>query len=131
MDTQYFDAMRGVGLGVVFLLIVMAERIHPHARMQRPWQTNMGLWLVDTTLTRVVCGACGLVVAAWAIGTIARELRRSSGGSSKASRKPKPSIAADAPSGSIRRTLSSDAPRAIAIEAGIPSPSAITLAALA
>ena len=69
MDTQYFDAMRGVGLGVVFLLIVMAERIHPHARMQRPWQTNMGLWLVDTTLTRVVCGACGLVVAAWAADT--------------------------------------------------------------
>ncbi len=66
MDTQYFDALRGVGLGVVFLLIIMAEWLHPHSRMQRPWQTNLGLWLVDTTLTRVVCGACGLVVAAWA-----------------------------------------------------------------
>ena len=67
MDTQYFDALRGLGLGVVFLLIIMAETIHPHTRMHRPWQTNLGLWLVDTVLTRVVCGACGLVVAAWAV----------------------------------------------------------------
>lgn len=69
MDAQYFDALRGVGLGLVFLLIIMAEWIHPHTRMKRPWQTNLGLWLVDTTLTRVVCGACGLVVAAWAADT--------------------------------------------------------------
>lgn len=67
MDTQYFDALRGLGLGAVFLMIIMAESIHPHTRMHRPWKTNLGLWLVDTMLTRVVCGACGLVVAAWAV----------------------------------------------------------------
>jgi len=69
MAIQYFDALRGLGLGVVFLLIVMAESIHPHMRMLRPWQTNFGLWLVDMVITRVVCGACGLVVAAWAVAS--------------------------------------------------------------
>lgn len=68
MDPQQFDALRVLGLGVIFLLVVIAESIRPHALMQRPWQTNLGLWLVDTTLTRLVCGACGLVVAAWAVG---------------------------------------------------------------
>ncbi len=68
MDPQHFDGFRILALGAIFLMVVMVEWVRPHTVMQRPWQTNLGLWLVDTTLTRVVCGACGLVVAAWAVG---------------------------------------------------------------
>ena len=33
--------------------------------MSRPWITNIGLWLIDTAVMRVLCSACGLVLAAW------------------------------------------------------------------
>ncbi len=73
----------------------------------------------------------GSATSACASGTIAREPRRSSGGASNARRKPKPSIAADAPSGSITSTPSVSPPRAIAIAAGVPTASAIAVATVA
>ena len=73
----------------------------------------------------------GSATSACATGTIAGDERRSSGGSSNASRKPKPSIAADAPSGSIRSASRPPRPRATATAAGIPTARAIAVAPVA
>src|ERR1041384_1419958 len=44
------------------------EHWRPHERLRPAWRTNLGLWVVGTLVTTVVCGACGWVVAAWAAG---------------------------------------------------------------
>ena len=59
------DLIRATCLGGVLLAALLLEHRWPLAPMVRPWITNLGLWLVDTALLRVVCGACGLVLAAW------------------------------------------------------------------
>ncbi len=59
------DLIRGACLGGVLLAALLFERRWPITALARPWMTNLGLWLVDTALMRVVCGACGLVLAAW------------------------------------------------------------------
>ena len=64
--THSLDLLRTLGLGAVLLLALALERRAPHAPLARPWRTNLGLWLVDAALLRVVCGACGFAVAGWA-----------------------------------------------------------------
>ena len=70
----------------------------------------------------------GIATSACATGTIAGDERRSSGGSSNARRNPNPSIAAEAPSGSITSASSPPRPRATTTAAGIPTASAIAVA---
>ncbi len=66
MSESAFDFLRTAGLAGALALGFALERLVPHARLARPWGTNLGLWLVDAALMRVVCGACGFAVAAWA-----------------------------------------------------------------
>jgi sterol desaturase/sphingolipid hydroxylase (fatty acid hydroxylase superfamily) len=66
-ETAYHLA-RGVSLAAAIALGLALERWRPHERLRPAWGTNVGLWIVDTLVTTVVCGACGLVVAAWAAG---------------------------------------------------------------
>ena len=73
----------------------------------------------------------GRATSACATGTIAGDDRRSRGGSANASRNPKPSMAAEAPSGSMRSASSARRPPATATAAGIPTASAIAVAAVA
>jgi len=61
-----FQLTRGVVLAAAALLAVALERWRPHERLRPAWGTNLGLWVVDTLIIAVVCGACGWVVAAWA-----------------------------------------------------------------
>jgi len=65
MDS-FLDLTRVAALGSILLLALLLERLLPHARLDRPWRTNLGLFLVDSAFMRVVCGACGFAVAAWA-----------------------------------------------------------------
>jgi sterol desaturase/sphingolipid hydroxylase (fatty acid hydroxylase superfamily) len=60
------DLLRLLGLAAAIVLALTLEQVSPHARLDRPWRTNLGLFLVDSALMRVVCGACGFAVAAWA-----------------------------------------------------------------
>jgi sterol desaturase/sphingolipid hydroxylase (fatty acid hydroxylase superfamily) len=64
--TPSLDLLRILGLLAAFLFALALERFAPHAPLARPWRTNLGLWLAGAALMRVVCGACGFAVAAWA-----------------------------------------------------------------
>ncbi len=66
MTPSSLDLLRLVGLGAAPCLAFALEHFAPHARLARPWRTNLGLWAVDAAVMRVVCGACGFAVAAWA-----------------------------------------------------------------
>jgi sterol desaturase/sphingolipid hydroxylase (fatty acid hydroxylase superfamily) len=63
-----YQLARSVGLAAAVVLGLALERWRPHERLRPAWGTNVGLWAVDTLVTAVVCGACGWVVAAWAVG---------------------------------------------------------------
>lgn len=65
MNEQALDLLRNGGLAVALGLAFALERLAPHARLARPWRANLGLWLLDSVLMRLVCGACGFAVAAW------------------------------------------------------------------
>jgi sterol desaturase/sphingolipid hydroxylase (fatty acid hydroxylase superfamily) len=65
MAPASLDLLRLLGLAGALALALALERAAPHARLARPWRTNLGLWAIDTALMRVVCGACGFAVAAW------------------------------------------------------------------
>lgn len=66
MDLSHYDSIRALVLGMVLLAIMLLEQRLPNTGLHRPWRTNLGLWLADTVLMRIVCGACGLAVAVWA-----------------------------------------------------------------
>jgi sterol desaturase/sphingolipid hydroxylase (fatty acid hydroxylase superfamily) len=66
MTDPSLDLVRTLGLAAALGLTLTLEQIAPHARLARPWRTNLALWLLDAALMRVVCGACGFAVAAWA-----------------------------------------------------------------
>jgi sterol desaturase/sphingolipid hydroxylase (fatty acid hydroxylase superfamily) len=61
-----FQLTRGLALVAATLLALALEHWRPHERLRAAWGTNLGLWVVDTLVIAVVCGACGWVVAAWA-----------------------------------------------------------------
>ncbi|NNL65967.1 MAG: sterol desaturase family protein [Myxococcales bacterium] len=61
-----FQLTRGMALAAAVVLALALERLRPHERLRPAWSTNVGLWVVDTLVVAVVCGACGWVVAAWA-----------------------------------------------------------------
>jgi sterol desaturase/sphingolipid hydroxylase (fatty acid hydroxylase superfamily) len=65
MPLPTLDLLRLLGLASALLLALALEHFLPHARLTRPWRTNLGLWLLDTLVMRVVCGACGFALAAW------------------------------------------------------------------
>jgi sterol desaturase/sphingolipid hydroxylase (fatty acid hydroxylase superfamily) len=65
MTTPSLDLLRLLGLATALLFALALEHLAPHARLTRPWRTNLGLWALDAALMRVVCGACGFAVAAW------------------------------------------------------------------
>lgn len=62
-----YQLARGVGLAAAVVLGLALERWRPHERLRPAWGTNVGLWAVGTLVTTVACGACGWVVAAWAV----------------------------------------------------------------
>jgi sterol desaturase/sphingolipid hydroxylase (fatty acid hydroxylase superfamily) len=66
MSEASFDLVRLLGLFGAAAVVLALERAAPHARMRPEWRTNLGLWVAGALLTRIVCGACGLVVAEWA-----------------------------------------------------------------
>ena len=49
------------------LLALTLERLRPHSRFRPAWRTNLGLWAIDGVAMALICGACGWVVAAWAM----------------------------------------------------------------
>ena len=61
-----FQLIRGLALGTALALALAVERWRPHECLRPAWSTNLGLWVVDTGLMALACGACGWVVAAWA-----------------------------------------------------------------
>ena len=65
MPLPTLDLLRVLSLFLALLLALSLEHFLPHARLARPLRTNLGLWLVDSLVMRVVCGACGFVLAAW------------------------------------------------------------------
>ena len=60
-----FDYVRTLVLGGALLGVIGLEHLTPHAAIRRPLRTNLGLWLIDSAVMRVTCGACGFIVAAW------------------------------------------------------------------
>jgi sterol desaturase/sphingolipid hydroxylase (fatty acid hydroxylase superfamily) len=60
------DLLRLLGLGAALALALGCERLAPHVPLARPWRTNLGLWGIDGAVMRIVCGACGFAIAAWA-----------------------------------------------------------------
>ncbi len=66
-ETTY-QLARGLTLAAAVLLGLALERSRPHEPLRPEWGTNLGLWAFDTVLTAIVCGACGWVVASWAVG---------------------------------------------------------------
>lgn len=58
--------LRGVVPLGAFALGLWLERKRRHADVRPAWRANLGLWLVDSILMAVVCGACGWAVARWA-----------------------------------------------------------------
>lgn len=66
LDEAFFQISRGAVLAGAVALGLAWERLRPHAPLRPAWGTNLGLWVVDTLLLVVVCGACGWLVAAWA-----------------------------------------------------------------
>jgi sterol desaturase/sphingolipid hydroxylase (fatty acid hydroxylase superfamily) len=66
MTLANLDLLRLLGLAAALSLALALEHFAPHARLARPWRTNLGLWALDAAVMRVVCGACGFAVAAWA-----------------------------------------------------------------
>jgi sterol desaturase/sphingolipid hydroxylase (fatty acid hydroxylase superfamily) len=65
-ETTY-QLVRNAGLIAALLVALAAERWRPHAALRPAWGTNLGLWAVDAAVTTAVCGACGWIVAAWAV----------------------------------------------------------------
>lgn len=65
MSDASLDFVRALGLAAALGVGLALEALAPHARLARPWRTNLGLWGIDALLMRVVCGACGFVLAAW------------------------------------------------------------------
>ncbi len=64
MSEASFDLLRTLGLAAALGAGLALEHFAPHARLARPWRTNLGLWLTGAALMRFVCGACGFVLAA-------------------------------------------------------------------
>lgn len=62
-----FQLLRGIGFAAALLLALGLERWRPHATLRPAWRTNLGLWAIGALVMGVVCGACGWVVAAWAV----------------------------------------------------------------
>ncbi len=61
--------IRGIAPLAAFALGLLLERVSPHSSLRPEWRANLGLGLIGATLTAVVCGACGITVAAWAEAT--------------------------------------------------------------
>lgn len=68
LDESFYQTARIAALGAAVAVGLAWERMYPHTRLRPAWGTNVGLWVVDTLLLVVVCGACGWIVAAWAAG---------------------------------------------------------------
>jgi sterol desaturase/sphingolipid hydroxylase (fatty acid hydroxylase superfamily) len=59
---------RGLAPLAAFAAGLVFERVARHAPLRPAWRVNLGLWLIDSVLMALVCGACGFAVAAWAEG---------------------------------------------------------------
>jgi sterol desaturase/sphingolipid hydroxylase (fatty acid hydroxylase superfamily) len=62
-----YQLTRALALGLALALGIGLERWRPHARLRPAWRTNFGLWALDSLVMAGVCGACGWIVAGWAV----------------------------------------------------------------
>ena len=65
MTETEFNVVRSVGFLVAVGLAAGLQRWRPHARIQRPWGSNVGLWAINLVVIGVVCGGCACAVARW------------------------------------------------------------------
>jgi sterol desaturase/sphingolipid hydroxylase (fatty acid hydroxylase superfamily) len=68
MPLPTLDLLRLLSLLAALLLALSLEHFLPHAQLAHragARRTNLGLWLLDSLVMRVVCGACGFALAAW------------------------------------------------------------------
>lgn len=66
-DESTYQLLRAASLGAVIVLALGIERWRPHERLRPAWGTNLGLWVVDSGVMAAACGACGWLVAGWAV----------------------------------------------------------------
>lgn len=69
MDEQGFQLVRAGTFVAALALVVLLQRLLPHARLRGSWLVNGGLWLLNAVLLGLVCGACAFSVADWAART--------------------------------------------------------------
>ncbi|HSP96424.1 MAG TPA: sterol desaturase family protein [Candidatus Dormibacteraeota bacterium] len=66
MSETEFNVVRSVGFVLAVAIAAGLQRWRPHARMRRPWRSNVGLWAINLVVIGVVCGGCACAVARWA-----------------------------------------------------------------
>ena len=66
MTETEFNLVRSVGFALALGLATGLQRWRPHARIRRPWGSNVGLWAINLVVIGVVCGGCACAVARWA-----------------------------------------------------------------
>lgn len=66
MDERQFQIVRASAFALAILVVVVLQRLTPHARLRGSWAVNGGLWLVNGAVLGLVCGACAFTVADWA-----------------------------------------------------------------
>ncbi len=66
MSEDELQLARSAGFVLACVLAAAAQRLSPHAAIRRSPRMNLSLWLVNTVLLGVVCGACVFGAAVWA-----------------------------------------------------------------
>ncbi len=66
MTEHEFNIIRSVGFLAAAGFALALQRRRPHARLQRPAGSNIGLWAVNLIVLGAVCGGCACTVARWA-----------------------------------------------------------------
>ena len=54
------------GFAAAFSVALALQRLLPHQRLHGSWRVNGGMWLLDSVVTGVLCGACVCLAARWA-----------------------------------------------------------------
>lgn len=66
MSEDELQVVRSAGFVLACIVAVATQRLSPHAAIRRNPRMNVSLWLLNTVVLGVVCGACVLGAAVWA-----------------------------------------------------------------
>jgi len=65
MTPWEFETIRSAGPVLALVAVAALQRAWPHAAQRRARGGNLGLFVLNTVATGVVCGGCAFTVAAW------------------------------------------------------------------